>query len=72
MIVALKKIFFYLFTFIFGCAGSSWLLAGFSLVATSSDYSLVAVRRLLTATGFSCCGAQALGHTGSVVAAPRL
>ena len=46
----LKKIFFYLFTFIFGCAGSSWLLAGFSLVATSSNYSLVAVHRLHTAT----------------------
>ena len=68
MIMALKKKKILLITFIFGCAGSSWLLAGSSLVASGRDYSSVALHRLLTATA-SCCGEQALGHVGSVVAA---
>ena len=51
---------FFFSVFIFGCAGSS-LLSGFSLVAVSRGYSS------LWWSGFSRCGAQALGSTGSVV-----
>ena len=36
-------------------------MSGFSLVAVSGGYSLVAVRGLL-AVSFSCCRAQALKH----------
>ena len=37
---------------------------GFSLVAVSRGYSLVAVRRFLICCGFSCCRTQAIGHAG--------
>ena len=40
---------------------------GFSLVVVSRGYSPVAVRGLLIGSGFSCCGAPALGTQGSVV-----
>ena len=33
---------FIVYLFIFGCAGSSLLLSGFSLIAVSGGYSLVA------------------------------
>ena len=35
---------------------------GFFLVAASRGYSLIAVHGLSRCSGFSCCGAQALGH----------
>ena len=43
--------FFLIHLFIFGCAGSFFFFfcfSGFSLVAASEDYSLVAMHRLLT------------------------
>ena len=43
--------------------------SGFSLVAASGSYSLVAVRGLLIAVA-SRCRTQALGHMGSVDEAP--
>ena len=54
--------------------------AGFSLVAEAGGHSFVAVWQASRCCGFSCCKAQALGHTGvsnchsvgSTVAAPRL
>ena len=51
---------------------------GFSLVAMSRGYSLVAVHRLLTAVaslveqGSAALGPQEPGHVGTVVAAPGL
>ena len=58
-----EKIFFYKFIlfylFIFGCVGSSLLPAGFSLVATSGDYSS------LRCTGFSLQWLLLLQSTGS-------
>ena len=39
---------------------------GFSLVVANGDYSLVG-GEASHCGGFSCCGAQALGHAGSVV-----
>ena len=50
--------------------GPHWV-AGFSLVAVSGGSSLAAVLVLLIAVA-SFHGAQALGHTGSVVVAHRL
>ena len=47
--------------FIFGCAGSSFLQASFSLVIAS--YSTV-VMPDLRGSGFSCCRAQAFGSLG--------
>ena len=38
----------YIYLFIYGYAGFSLLCVGFSLVAVSEGYSLVAVHRLLT------------------------
>ena len=43
-----SMIFFYLY-FIFGCAGSLLQRVGFSLIAASGGYSLVAVLKLLSA-----------------------
>ena len=59
--------------FIYSCARSSLLLAGFSLVAASGGYSPVAVLGQSPCRGFSSCedglqgmwgfqGSQALGH----------
>ena len=53
----LKK--FYLF--IFGCAGLHCCV-GFSLVAASRGYSLVAVRRLLIVVASLAVHRKALGH----------
>ena len=51
-----------MYLFIFGCIGSSLLRVGFSLVVASGGYSW------LWCSGFSCCGARALGAQASVVA----
>ena len=53
---------FYIFIFIFGCAGSSLLpglLSNFDVRASHSS-------------GFSYCGTQALGHMSSIVATLHL
>ena len=47
MLVGIFKIFIY--SFMFGCAGSSLLHLGFSLVVASEGYSLVVVCGLLIA-----------------------
>ena len=47
---------------IFGCAGSSLLPVGFSLVAESGLLSSCV--QASYCSGFSCCGARALGSTG--------
>ena len=57
--------------FIFGCTRSSLLCADFSLVEVSGGYPSCGVLSSHCG-GFSCCGAQALGHVGSVVMVPRL
>ena len=56
--------------YISGCAGS-WLCAGFLwlLWGGGGGYSLIVVRRLLTAVSL-CCLAQALGAWASVVVTP--
>ena len=51
------------FEIYFGCAGSSSLCTGFSLVVASGSFSLV-VPRLLVVVASLCCKAQALGHAG--------
>ena len=56
--------------FTYGCAGLPCCM-GFSLVSASGGlcrYSVWTSRW----GGFSCCRAQALGHMGPVLAAPRL
>ena len=64
--------FFYIqfYLFIFHYAGSLFLHARFSLVATSWGYSLLWFESFCG--GFSCCRAWTLGHMGSVVVIPRL
>ena len=63
------SLFYIIYSFIFGCAGSS-LLCGLSLAMTSGAYSTVAVHGVSCCSGFfSCCRAWALGHSGSVVVA---
>ena len=47
--LALEGRFFFFNVFLFGCAGSSLLHAGFSLVAVSRGYTVVVVHRLLVA-----------------------
>ena len=66
---------FYLFILFLAALGLS-CYTGFSLVAVSRGYSLVAALRLLIVVashcgGFSCCEAWALGTQASVVVAPR-
>ena len=56
--IFLKK---FCYLFIFGCAGSSLLCEGLSLVAASRGYSLVVVCGLLI---FSSCRAQATKFMG--------
>ena len=51
------------FLFLFGCAGSSWL-SRLSLVAMSGGYSLLQCVQASHWSGFSYCGARALGYTG--------
>ena len=63
-----KKNFMYSFTF--GCAGSS-LLCELSLDVASGGHSQVGGHGLLTEVT-SHCRARALGHVGSAAAAPRL
>ena len=68
-----KTIFFKTFfknVLIFGCAGSS--LLGFFLVAVSGGLLSTGGVRASHCNDFSCCGARALGHMGSAVAAPWL
>ena len=60
-------ILFFLNLLIFGCIGSSFLHAGFSLVAVSLGYSSLQWLLLLQSTGsrrtgFSSCGSWALEH----------
>ena len=64
--------FFVNYLLIFGCAGSS-LLTGFSLVATSGGYSLVAMHGLLIAVASLIVEHSTRAsspHVGSIVAAP--
>ena len=58
LINLLKKNFF-LTLFIFGCAGSTWLLR-FSLIVVSGGRSSFCGQASLC-SGFCCCGAQAQG-----------
>ena len=65
------KFYLFIYLFIFGCAGSSLLCMGFSLVSANGDYSLLrcagfSLRWLLLLrstgsrhTGFSSCSTQA-------------
>ena len=62
--ITLDFFFFNLFyLFVFGCIGSSLLLAGATLRCGA---------RASHCSGFSCCGAQALGMQDSVVVARGL
>ena len=63
---------FNLFIFNFGCAGSSLLCAGFSLVEGKCGLLLSCVVRPSHCGCFPCCGARALDPWASVVAAHRL
>ena len=70
----LWNFFFYkIYLFIFSCTGSSLLRTGFSLVAPSKWGPLCSCGAWVShCGGFSCCGALALGHVGSVVVVHRL
>ena len=67
----IQCIFWKIHLFAFGCAGSS-LLRGFSLVAESSGYTLVAVHRLLVAVAPLAVEYGLQGMQLSVAAAHRL
>ena len=56
----IKKKLFYLF--ILGCAGSSLLLVGFSLVVANRGLLFSCGARASHCVGVSCCRAQPLGH----------
>ena len=60
---------FYLFTYSLLVVLGLCCCSGFSPVARSGDYSLVAEHGLLLVVGLSCCRAQAPGYMGLVVAA---
>ena len=55
--------------FIFGCVGSSLLRAGFLWLRRAGTILCYGVR-VSHCSGFSCCGARALGSRASVVAVP--
>ena len=57
-------IYIYIYIYLFLSVLGLQCCLGFSLVADSQDYSLVAVHRLCTVVAFSCCRTQALGHKG--------
>ena len=59
----------YLCILFFGCAGSSLLHVGFSLVVVDQGLLFVVVHGLLISRGFSCGGAQTLGTQALVVVA---
>ena len=59
------------FNFIFGCVGSSLLRVGF-LYFWQAEATLRCGVWPSHCSGFSCCGARALGVRASVVAACRL
>ena len=65
----------FFFQFIFGCTGSSLLHTDFfpssSLVSVSGGYSSRSAQAF-HCNGFSCCGAKALGCSGSVVVVHKL
>ena len=67
--VFLKNKFIYLF--IFGCVGSSLLRVGF-LHLLRAGATLCCAAPVSHCSGFSCCGARALGTQTSVVVALRL
>ena len=68
----------HLLVFSFGCAGSSLLLGGLSLVAANGGYSVVVLGLLIAVASLPAehrlCvhGLQWLQHMGSIVAAPKL
>ena len=62
---------FILFIFIFGCVGSSLLHAGF-LWLRRAGATIRCGAQASHCSGFSCCGAQALGEQASVVVARGL
>ena len=57
--------------FVFGCAGSLLLHAGFFLVVARGGCSPVLVLRLLTVAGFFCYGTLALGFSGFSSCSPQ-
>ena len=63
--------FFFTFYFIFGCAGSSLIRMGF-LSLQHAGPTLHCGAQVSHCSGFSCCGAQALGAWPSVVVSCRL
>ena len=60
-------VFFNILLFIFGCAGSSLLTAGFSLIVKRRGSSTVVVHGLLTAIASSVAGLYRVLGFGSVV-----
>ena len=60
------------FTYLFGCAESSFLQEGFSLVVASGVLLCSWDARTFHCSGLSCCGTRALGRIGLAVAARRL
>ena len=64
-------IFFKIYLFIFGCIGSSLLCTGF-LQLWRAGATLRCGAQASHCSGFSCCGARALGARASVVVARRL
>ena len=65
-------IYIYKFIYLFLSVLGLHCCMGFSLVAMSRGYSLVAVHQLHHCSGFPCCGALALGTWVSVVATSGL
>ena len=66
-----SKMFRHIYLFIFGCVGSSLLRAGF-LSLQGVGATLCCSARASHCSGFSCCGARALGARASVVVARGL
>ena len=67
-----KNLFIYLFIYLFiGCVGSSLLCVGFLQLCQAGATHCHDVRASHR-SGFSCCGAQALGMWAAVVLARRL
>ena len=64
-------IYLFLFTYLFGCVGSSLLHMGF-LQLHRAGATLRCGARASHCSGFSCCGARALGAQASVVVAHGL
>ena len=66
-----KKINLFIYLFIFGCGGSSLLCVDFAQLWRAGA-TLCCSARASCCSGFSCCGARALGVRASVVVAQGL